>query len=133
MYKPLNQYHVVMEVEPRFWQNPDSLRYIYINGRGGVQVPLSAVCSFISNTTPLAVNHTGQFSSVTISFNLQPGFSLGEAVDEIEAAAHRIGMPSTLRGTFLGTAQAFQASLKNEPILILAARVGRVHRAGHFV
>jgi multidrug efflux pump len=121
MYKPLNQYHVVMEVEPRFWRNPDSLRYIYLRGAGGVQIPLSAVCSFVSGTTPLAVSHTGQFSSVTISFNLKSGFSLGEAVDEIEAAAHRIGLPSTIRGTFLGTAQAFQASLKNEPILILAA------------
>ncbi|HEX3654312.1 MAG TPA: multidrug efflux RND transporter permease subunit [Pirellulales bacterium] len=121
MYKPLNQYHVVMEVEPRFWQNPDSLRYIYIEAAGGLQVPLSAICRFASDTTPLAVNHAGQFSAVTISFNLRPGFSLGEAVEKIEGAAHRIGLPSTMRGTFLGTAQAFQASLKNEPLLILAA------------
>ncbi|HEX4149890.1 MAG TPA: efflux RND transporter permease subunit, partial [Pirellulales bacterium] len=121
MFKPLNQYHVVMEVEPSFWQNPDSLRYIYVRAAAGAQVPLSAICRFESNTTPLAVNHTGQFASVTISFNLKPGFSLGEAVNEIEAAAHRIGLPTSIRGTFLGTAQAFQASLKNEPILILAA------------
>jgi multidrug efflux pump subunit AcrB len=121
MYTQLNQYHVVMEAAPEVWQTPDGLKQIYINSSSGGQVPLSAVTRFESSTTPLTVNHQGQFPAVTISFNLKPGVALGDAVDIINQAQRDIHMPSGIRGTFQGTAQAFQSSLANEPILILAA------------
>ena len=121
MYTPLNQYHVVMEVAPQFWQNPDGLKQIYINSSSGGQVPLSAVTHYEASTTPLTVNHQGQFPAVTMSFNLQQGVALGDAVNIIANAERDIHMPSAIRGTFQGTAQAFQSSLANEPILILAA------------
>src|SRR5207244_7158260 len=111
MYTQLNQYHVVMEVEPRFWQNPDGLRYIYARSTNGSQVPLAAFTRYSTSTTPLAVNHSGQFPSVTISFNLKPGVALGDAVREIQDATHDIGLPATIRGNFSGAAQAFQESL----------------------
>ncbi len=123
MYKPLNQYHVIMEVEPTFWQNPDALKHVYVSGLAGAQIPLSALYKYVSTTTPLSVNHSGQFPSVTISFNLDPGMSLGEAVPLIEEMAHGLGMPESIQGSFQGTAQAFQASLSNQPLLILAALV----------
>jgi multidrug efflux pump len=121
MYTPLNQYHVVMEVAPQFWQNPDALKQIYVRSSTGAEVPLSAFTSYQTTTTPLAVNHQGQFPAVTISFNLAPGVALGDAVKIINTAARQIRLPSTIRGTFQGTAQAFQESLANEPMLILAA------------
>ncbi|HWB12945.1 MAG TPA: multidrug efflux RND transporter permease subunit [Pirellulales bacterium] len=123
MYKPLNQYHVVMEVEPSFWQNPDALRHVYVSGQNGAQIPLSALYKYSNKTTPLSVNHSGQFPSVTISFNLEPGMSLGQAVPLIEGMAGSLGMPESIQGSFQGTAQAFQASLSNQPLLILAALV----------
>jgi multidrug efflux pump len=122
MYRQLNQYHVVMEVEPRFWQNPDGLKYIYVRGSNG-QAPLSAFTRYQANTSPLAVNHSGQFPSVTISFNLAPGMPLGTAVDQILQIQRTLGMPATIHGNFSGTAQAFQDSLANEPILIAAALI----------
>jgi multidrug efflux pump len=121
MYTQLNQYFVVMEVEPRFWQNEDGLKYIYVKGTNHAQVPLSAFSEFTSDSTPLAVNHQGQFPCVTISFNLPPGVSLSEAVPVIENAEREIGLPSNVTGSFQGTAEAFQESLANEPLLILAA------------
>jgi multidrug efflux pump len=121
MYTQLNQYYVVMEVEPRFWQNPDALKYLYVPGNNDAQVPLSAFTHFSADTTPLAVNHQGQFPCVTISFNLPPGTSLSQAVPLIENAEREIGLPSNVTGSFQGTAQAFQDSLASEPILILAA------------
>jgi multidrug efflux pump len=121
MYTPLNQYHVVMEVDPKFGQNPDGLRYIYLPTRTGGMVPLAAFTRFQPNTAPLQVNHQGQFPSVTISFNLPVGVALGTAVDAIDRAKADIRLPATIRGSFQGTAQAFQASLANEPILIAAA------------
>jgi len=121
MYTQLNQYHVVMEVAPEFWQNPDGLKQIYINSSSGGQVPLSTITHYQPSTTPLTVNHQGQFPAVTISFNLQPGFALGDAVNIINAAQRDIHLPAGIRGTFQGTAQAFQSSLANEPVLILAA------------
>jgi multidrug efflux pump len=121
MYTQLNQYHVVMEAAPEFWQNPDGLKDIYINSSNGGQVPLSAVTHYEASTTPLTVNHQGQFPAVTMSFNLQPGVALGDAVNIINQAERDIHMPAGIRGTFQGTAQAFQSSLANEPILILAA------------
>ncbi len=128
MFQPLNQYHVVMEVAPQFWQNPDGLRYLYVKGRNanspnGTLVPLSAFTHYASSTTSLAVNHSGVFPSVTISFNLPANQALGPAVTAIEQAERKIGLPSDIRGSFQGTAQAFQASLANEPLLIAAALV----------
>ena len=121
MYTPLNQYHVVMEVSPQFWQNPDGLKYIYVEGPKGQQVPLSTVTHYESTTTPLSVNHQGQFPAVTISFNIPVGLALGDAVPAIDAATREIGLPSNVKGSFQGTAQAYQDSLSNEPILIAAA------------
>jgi multidrug efflux pump len=120
-YTPLNQYHVVMEVAPSYWQRPETLREIYLHPPTGAEVPLSAFTRYAPTATPLSVNHLGQFPAVTTSFNLAPGAALGEAVDAVESATKELGLPGTIRGTFLGTAQAFQASLANEPYLILAA------------
>ncbi len=121
MYTPLNQYHVVMEVDPAFWQSPDGLKYIHIRSKTGDMVPLAAFTHYEPSTSPLAVNHQGQFPSVTISFNLPQGVALGTAVDAIGRAGAEIRLPASIRGRFQGTAQAFQASLANEPILIAAA------------
>jgi multidrug efflux pump len=121
MYTQLNQYHVVLEVDQQFWQNPDGLRYIYVEGPGGQQVPLSAVTHYVTETTPLSINHQGQFPSVTLSFNIPVGLALGDAVPAIEQAEREIGLPSNVKGSFQGTAQAYRESLANEPILIAAA------------
>jgi len=120
-YTLLNQYHVVMEVAPRFWQRPDTLRDIHVRTAGGAQVPLSAFTHYEPSSTPLTVNHQSQFPAVTVSFNLAPGVSLGSAVTAITKATRQMRMPSTLQGSFQGTAQAFQAALANQPLLILAA------------
>ena len=121
MYTQLNQYHVVLEVDQQFWQNPDGLRYIYVEGPNGQQVPLSAVTHYVGETTPLSINHQGQFPSVTLSFNIPVGLALGDAVPAIEQAEREIGLPSNVKGSFQGTAQAYRESLANEPILIAAA------------
>jgi multidrug efflux pump len=123
MYTQLNQYHVVMEVAPTFWQTPDGLKYLYVPGNNGQQVPLSAFSQYVPSNTALSVNHQGQFPSVTISFNLPLGISLSDAVPVIEEAQRDMGMPSTVHGSFQGTAQAFQDALSSEPILIAAALV----------
>ena len=123
MYTALNQYFVVMEVDPRYQQDPDSLRGIYVRASNGNEVPLSSFARLELTNTTLAVNHQGQFPSVTLSFNLAPGVSLGDAVNEIAAAEREIGMPASVQGSFQGTAQAFQSSLDTEPYLILAALV----------
>jgi multidrug efflux pump len=120
-YTPLNQYHVVMEVAPQYWQHPATLRDIYVHSPNGAEVPLSAFTQYKPTSTSLSVNHLSQFPAVTTSFNLAPGTSLGDAVTAIEAAARELGLPSSIRGSFLGTAEAFKASLANEPYLILAA------------
>src|SRR5262249_2288908 len=121
MYTQLNQYHVVLEVEPKFWQNPDGLKYVYVRSNKGDLVPLAAFTHYEPSTAPLAVNHQGQFPAVTISFNLPAGVALGDAVNAISRAQTEIRLPASIRGSFQGTAQAFQASLANEPILIAAA------------
>jgi multidrug efflux pump len=122
MYTPLNQYYVVMEVASNWWQSPSGLSAIYLQStNGGGNVPLSAVARLKTETAALAVNHQGQFPSVTVSFNLAKGVSLGEAVKNIEALQQRMGLPASIHGSFSGTLQAFQASLANEPLLILAA------------
>ncbi|MBA2484887.1 MAG: multidrug efflux RND transporter permease subunit [Nitrospira sp.] len=123
MYTPLNQYHVVMEVAPQYWQNASALHDIYVRAPTGGQVPLSAVTRYEPANTILSVNHQGQFPCVTISFNMSPGVSLGEAVVAIDQAMHDIGLPVTVRGTFQGAAKAFRASVDNQPWLILAALV----------
>jgi multidrug efflux pump subunit AcrB len=121
MYRSLNQYHVVMEAAPQWGLNPEALRNIYVTSAGGQQVPLSALAHYASTTAPLQVNHQGPFSAVTLSFNLQPGAALGDAVTAIEAAKQKIGFPETVRGGFQGSAQAYQSSLANEPVLIATA------------
>jgi multidrug efflux pump len=123
MYKQQNQYRVVMGVETEFWQDPKTLEQIYVRGAAGEQIPLSTIYSISSKTTPLSVAHSGQFPSVTYSFNLPQDVSLGEAIASIEDAVHELGMPENIRASFQGTAQAFQASLSNQPLLILAALV----------
>jgi multidrug efflux pump len=123
MYTQLNQYHVVMEVAPQFWQNPEGLKFLYVRGNNGQQVPLSAFTKYVPSNTALSVNHQGQFPAVTISFNLPVGISLSQAVPVIEQAEHEMGMPLTMHGSFAGTAQAYQDALSSEPILIAAAIV----------
>jgi multidrug efflux pump len=110
----------VLEVAPQYWQSPQGLKYIYLQSTGG-NVPLTTVAKAESGTTPLAVNHTGLFPSVTVSFNLAPGVSLSDATQSIALMQQRLGTPSTIRGFFAGTLQAYQQSLSTEPLLILTA------------
>jgi multidrug efflux pump len=121
MFTQLNQYHVVMEVEPQFWESPEGLKQIYVHPATGGVVPLSAIAHYEPSTAPLAVNHQGQLPAVTISFNLKPGVALSDAVQAINQMEQSIGMPSTIHGSFSGTAQAFQSSLASEPFLIVVA------------
>ncbi|HTS24644.1 MAG TPA: efflux RND transporter permease subunit, partial [Bryobacteraceae bacterium] len=121
MYKSLNQYHVVMEAAPQYWQNPQGLRDIYIHAPNGQQVPLNAVAHYGPAIAPLSVNHQGLFPSVTISFNLQPGIALGDAIVAIDAAARKVGLPQTIQTGYSGTAAAYSDSLNSEPYLIAAA------------
>ena len=123
IFTQLNQYHVILQVDPSFQQNPDALKNIYVKSSNGTQVPLGAFTHFEQKTTALAVNHQGQFPVVTLSFNLAPGVSLGEAVNAIKQAEKDINLPVSINASFQGTAQAFQAALANEPVLILAALV----------
>jgi multidrug efflux pump len=123
MYRPLNQYHVVMEVAPQFQQTPEALQNIYLRSTTGAPVPLAAFTHYEPSNTPLAVNHQGQVPSVTISFNLAPGVSLGQATQAIEDAERTIGFPPTIEASFQGTAAAFQDSLSSEPMLILTALI----------
>ncbi|HLV87242.1 MAG TPA: efflux RND transporter permease subunit [Candidatus Sulfotelmatobacter sp.] len=121
MYRPLNQYHVVMEVAAQFQQTPEALQNIYLRSSTGTPIPLSAFTHFQPSNTPLAVNHQGQLPSVTISFNLAPGVSLGQATDAIERAERNIGFPPTIQASFQGTAAAFQDSKSNMLVLIITA------------
>ena len=123
IYRPLNQYHVVLEVAPEYQQTPDALKSVYVITSSGAQVPLSSFAHFGPSTTSLAVNHQGQFPAVTISFNLAPGAALGQATRLIEDAELQMRFPATIHGSFQGTAAAFQDSLSTQPLLILAALV----------
>jgi multidrug efflux pump len=123
MYRPLNQYHVVMEVAPQFQQTTEALQNIYLRSSTGAPIPLAAFTHFTPSNIPLAVNHQSQFPSVTISFNLAPGISLGEATLAINNAQRTIGFPSTILASFQGTAAAFQDSLSSQKILIFTALV----------
>jgi multidrug efflux pump len=121
MYSSLNQYHVVMEAAPQYWQNPNTLREVYVASPNGGEVPLSAIAKNTTLTAPLSVNHQGLFPAITLSFNLQPGAALGDAVKAITAAARKINLPATIQTGFAGTAQAYQDSLGSEPLLIATA------------
>jgi len=120
IYQKLNQYHVVLEVDPRFKTNLDSLNSMYVTANGN-QVPLSAFVHLGASSTALAVNHQGQFPAVTISFNVAPGVSLGEATRVIEETELRLRLPASIHGSFAGAAAAFKDSLSTEPLLVLAA------------
>jgi multidrug efflux pump len=121
MYTTLNQYHVVMEAAPQYWQDPGILKRIYVSSPTGSSVPLSAFAQFAPQNTALAVNHQGLFPSATISFNLQPGVALGDAETAISAAASKVGLPPTIQTGYAGTAAAYLDSLNSEPLLIAAA------------
>jgi multidrug efflux pump len=121
IYRSLNQYHVVMEVDPAFGKTPDALEQIRVRSSSGDLVPLSAFARWGPSTAPLQINHQAQFPSVTISFNLPTGVALGDAVAAVESAEREMGLPASVRGSFSGTAQAFQDSLKTQPFLIAAA------------
>jgi multidrug efflux pump len=120
IYNPLNQYHVVMEVAPQYWQSPEDLKNTYVT-ISNTLIPLSSFSSYVPTKTPLAVNHQGQFAATTISFNLAEGTSLDGATQAINGMFGKIGAPTSLHGSFQGTAKAFQESLDSEPMLILAA------------
>ncbi|MFM8893578.1 MAG: efflux RND transporter permease subunit [Planctomycetia bacterium] len=123
MYRPLGQYRVVLGFAPEFLEGPESLELLHVPGRDGTPVPLESLCTHEGVNAALLVNHTGQFPSATISFNLAPGVSLGEAVRAVERTSEQLGMPATVRGNFSGTARMFRASLAGQPLLILAAIV----------
>jgi multidrug efflux pump len=123
IFTELNQYRVVLAVKPDFQQGPGGLQSIYIRSANGGQVPLSAITQASETTGPLVINRQGQFPAVTTSFNLAPRASLGEAVEAIEDTARQLNLPASIQGSFQGTAQAFKASLTNEPLLILAALI----------
>jgi hydrophobe/amphiphile efflux-1 (HAE1) family protein len=123
IYEQYNQHHVVMEVEPQFLLDPSSLQKIYVSSTNGAAVPLASVSKFQAGNTFLSVNHQGQFPAVTLSFNLAPGVSLGEAAELVRRASEDLKMPSDVQGSFQGTAQVFQASLASTPLLLVAALV----------
>ncbi|MCU1325631.1 MAG: multidrug transporter subunit MdtC [Bryobacterales bacterium] len=121
MYRAINQYRVILALEDRWWDSPEVLRGIYLQTPRGVSVPLSSFARFSQSTTPVSIPHQGQFPSSTISFNLQEGVSLDDAILLVNRAVADLGAPATLTGKFAGTAQAFQASLSSQPTLILMA------------
>jgi multidrug efflux pump len=121
MYGALNQNHVVMGVAPELWESPETLKDIYIGAANGKQIPLSEIAGFTSDNTALVVNHSDQFPSVTLSFNLLPAFSLSQAMEQIEQAQRDIGIPAGIHGSFQGAAHVFQESLSSQPLLIMAA------------
>ena len=121
IYTGLNQYHVVMEIDPQFSQDPNGLKFLYVTGAGGRQVPLRAVARWDRSPTPLSINHQSQFPSATISFNLAPGVSLSDAVLQIQQAENEMRVPADITGSFTGTAQAYRESIANQPFLIIAA------------
>ena len=121
IYTQLNQYYVVLEVAPQYWQSPEGLKNMYLHTSGSSSIPLRAVAGNQATTTPLAINHTGLFPSVTVSFNLAPDVSLSDATLSINQMQKRLATPSSLRGFFAGTLLAYQQSLGTEPVLILTA------------
>lgn len=122
MFTQLNQYRVILEVLPEFQKGPEALQALEVRGAGG-PVPMNVFTRVAEGTAPLVISRQGQFPAVTISFNLAPGGSLGEAVEAIRQVTKELGLPASIRGSFQGAAQAFQGSLEHEPMLILAALV----------
>jgi HAE1 family hydrophobic/amphiphilic exporter-1 len=123
MFTSLNQYHVVLEVQPQFQTGPSALDKLYVNSPTGEQVPIRALIDNVTKVAPIIVNHQGQFPSVTLSFNLMPGVSIGDAVTAIHQIEQQLGKPASLATSFQGNAQAFISSLSSEPILVAAALV----------
>jgi multidrug efflux pump len=123
IYNPLNQYRVVMEAAPEYWQSPEALKSVYVTSSNKTQVPLSAIARYETTNTPLSVAHQGTFAAATVSFNLPPEVSLSSATRAIQDGMERIGVPASVHGSFQGTARAFQRSLENQPWLILAALI----------
>ncbi len=123
IYQRYNQHHVILELDPAFQMDPSALKLIHVKSSTGQQIPLASVAQFRPVNANLSVNHQGQFPAVTISFNLAPGVALGVATDIIQKAAEELKMPARIQGSFQGTAQVFQASLANMPLLIAAALV----------
>ena len=123
IYSPLNQYHVILEVDPRFQSGPEALNNIYLNSSAGQEVPLSTLVSSTLTAAPIVINHQGMFPATTFSFNLKPGVALGDAVSAIRKFEKESGKPDSLVTTFQGTANAFLSSLAGEPLLIAAALV----------
>jgi multidrug efflux pump len=121
IYTQLNQYYVVLEVAPQYWQSPEGLKNIYFNTTGKGVIPLAAVSTSQDSTTPLVINHTSSFPSVTVSFNLATNMSMSDAVREVTQMQQQLNMPETVRGFFAGTAAAYQTSLASEPILVITA------------
>jgi multidrug efflux pump len=121
IYTQLNQYYVVLEVAPQYWQSPEGLKDIYLQTSGNGTIPLRTVAAGQANTTPLAINHTSLFPSVTVSFNLAPNVSLSDATLSIDKMQKRLGTPSSLQGFYAGTLEAYQQSLGTEPILVVTA------------
>src|SRR5207249_3382635 len=121
IYKRYNQHHVILEVDPEYLRDPSALDKIHVKSATGQMIPLSAVAHFQNSNAFLSVNHQGQFPAVTLSFNLPPGGSLGDATDLIKEAVADLHVPANVTGSFQGTAQVFQASLATMPILIIAA------------
>jgi multidrug efflux pump len=122
IYTELNQYYVVMEVAPKYWQSPAGLKDVYaVANTGGGPIPLNTMVNYVPSTSPLAVNHTGLFPSVTVSFNLSPGVSLGQATEAIDQIQQKLGVPTTVHGQFAGTAQAYKQSLSTEKYLVITA------------
>jgi multidrug efflux pump len=123
IYTSLNQYHLVMEVAPKYWRSPETLSQVYVHSSNGVSVPLSAFAHFLPGNAPLSIAHDGVFPSITISFSLPEGVSIGQAVDTINQAEAEIGLPVNVIAKFSGNAQAFQDSLKNEPVLVATSLI----------
>jgi multidrug efflux pump subunit AcrB len=121
IYRARNQYRVVLELEPGLQQFPEQVDDIYVPGAGGTQVPLSSLVTTARTTAPLAVTHQGQFPAATLTFNLAPGMSLGQAAEAVQQAARDIGLPDGMRTEFAGSARAFQSFARDQPLLILAA------------
>ena len=121
IYTQLNQYYVVLEVAPQYWESPEGLKFTYPAASANRATPLTAIAKTSANTTPLQVNHTGLFPSVTVSFNLSPGYSLSDATQSIQEMKNKLGIPATIQGFFAGTLQAYQQSLSTEPVLVATA------------
>lgn len=121
MYKQLNQYHVVMEVDPRWAQSPEGLQHVYVHSKNGELIPISTFTNYTQESTPLGINHQSKFPSITISFNLKPGYSLSDAITEVGQVEREIGLPQSIHGKFSGTAQAYQDAKADQPFLIAAA------------